>query len=237
MAAQHYATFLKTSDGEFSADTVSLQWISFKKIMKKRHGDSLTSMTLADLHANEEEFCQLYKLIDILLSLPPTSVPCETTFSQLKLLKTHRRLKLKQGTLDTLMQVKLNSPSIELFNPEPSIDMWLGNSLKPRAGRRLNYFRTPKNPKDNVTQEPESTVSRATESALENSDVQEQDDQVIIAEMQQKEIHIEQSASDSESDLDSDIDLDYDDDSDYFSDFQDEELNSKKISMFANEQQ
>jgi hypothetical protein len=35
MAARHYATFLKSSDGEFSADTVSLQWISFKKIMKK----------------------------------------------------------------------------------------------------------------------------------------------------------------------------------------------------------
>jgi hypothetical protein len=41
-------------------------------------------MTLADLYANEEEFCKLYKLIDILL-LPPTTVPCETTFSQLKL--------------------------------------------------------------------------------------------------------------------------------------------------------
>jgi hypothetical protein len=67
----------------------------------------------------------------------------------------------------------------------------------------LDYPRTPNNLKDKVTQEPECTVSRATESALENSDVHEQDDQVIIAEIQQKEMRIEQSASDSESDLDS----------------------------------
>jgi hypothetical protein len=50
-------------------------------------------------------------LVDLMLTLPPTSVRCETAFPQLKLLKTCRRSRLGQGVLNDLMAVKLLSIS------------------------------------------------------------------------------------------------------------------------------
>jgi hypothetical protein len=63
-------------------------------------------------------------LVDLILTLPPTSVRCETAFSQLKLLKTCRRSRLGQGVLNDLMAVKLLSPSVLEFNPDSSIQKW-----------------------------------------------------------------------------------------------------------------
>jgi hypothetical protein len=63
-------------------------------------------------------------LVDLMLTLPPTSVRCETAFSQLKLLKTCRRSRLGQGVLNDLMAVKLLSPSVLEFNPDSSIQKW-----------------------------------------------------------------------------------------------------------------
>jgi hypothetical protein len=65
------------------------------------------------------------KMIDLLLSFPPTSVPCETSFNQLKLLKTERRGSMAGSTLDALMRIRLTSADIEHFNPDPIIDNWL----------------------------------------------------------------------------------------------------------------
>ncbi|KAH3882995.1 hypothetical protein DPMN_006943 [Dreissena polymorpha] len=80
-------------------------------------------MSLADLYT--EEFDNLYSLLDLLLSLPPTSVPCESTFSHLKLLKTHRRLRLRQDTLNSLMMIKLSTPDVTDYDPSAAVDKWL----------------------------------------------------------------------------------------------------------------
>ncbi|XP_053385073.1 uncharacterized protein LOC128550296 [Mercenaria mercenaria] len=78
-------------------------------------------------------------VIHLLLSLPPTSVSCETSFSQMKLVKTNRRTRLQAKTLNDLMVVKLQSPGIDKFNPDEGIDKWLTTSAKPR---KPGYRRT-----------------------------------------------------------------------------------------------
>ncbi|KAH3794225.1 hypothetical protein DPMN_147756 [Dreissena polymorpha] len=47
----------------------------------------------------------------------------------MKLVKTSRRVKLGQGTLDNLLQIKLVTPTISSYDPEESIDQWLVSSL------------------------------------------------------------------------------------------------------------
>lgn len=60
----------------------------------------------------------------VLKSIPPTSVSCETTFSQLKVIKTCRRTKLKSETLNDILILKMESPKVEDFNPDDAIDIW-----------------------------------------------------------------------------------------------------------------
>lgn len=72
----------------------------------------------------ESDMKNIAVLVDLMLTLPPTSVRCETAFSQLKLLKTCRRSRLGQGVLNDLMAVKLLSPSVLEFNPDSSIQKW-----------------------------------------------------------------------------------------------------------------
>ena len=68
-------------------------------------------------------------IVDLLNCLPPTSVQCETTFSQMKLIKTSRRTKLRQASLNNILLVKLLSPTVQNFNPQASIDKWLVSKI------------------------------------------------------------------------------------------------------------
>jgi hypothetical protein len=73
----------------------------------------------------DDDLMNVINVIDILLTLPPTSVSCETSFSQMKLIKTSRRSSLHTATLNSLLTVKLTSPQIQEFNAEEAVDYWM----------------------------------------------------------------------------------------------------------------
>ena len=64
-------------------------------------------------------------LVDLLQSLPPTSVANEATFSQLKYVKNDRRARLSPTNLDNLLLIRIEGPTIQDFNPEEAIDLFL----------------------------------------------------------------------------------------------------------------
>ncbi|CAG2230307.1 Protein NipSnap homolog 1,Protein NipSnap homolog 2,Protein NipSnap [Mytilus edulis] len=68
-------------------------------------------------------------LLDMLNSLPPTSVYNETAFNQMKLLKTDRRHRLGGSRLDDCMMTKLEAPSVQEFDPTDAIDKWMIRNL------------------------------------------------------------------------------------------------------------
>ena len=88
-----------------------------------RYGTKLQSLSWSDVY--DAEFPQFMLIIEVFNCLPPTSVQCETTFSQMKFIKTSRRTKLSTSTLNSILLVKLLSPSVEHFNPNSSVDKWL----------------------------------------------------------------------------------------------------------------
>ena len=88
-----------------------------------RYGTKLQSLSWSDVY--DAEFPQFMLIIEVFNCLPPTSVQCETTFSQMKFIKTSRRTKLSTSTLNSILLVKLLSPSVEQFNPNSSVDKWL----------------------------------------------------------------------------------------------------------------
>ena len=79
------------------------------------------------MNLDDDDFQNIINVIDLLLSLPPTSVLCETSFSQMKLIKTTRRSSMTSETLNILLTVKLTSPDITQFKAEESVEQWLVN--------------------------------------------------------------------------------------------------------------
>ena len=64
-------------------------------------------------------------LIDLARSLPLTSVLNETSFNQMKLIKTDRRHRLTNAHLNDCMVIRLESPSFAEFDPVPAVDSWM----------------------------------------------------------------------------------------------------------------
>ena len=65
------------------------------------------------------------QLVDLVLSLPPTSSANERAFSQLKLLKTDRRHRLSNARLNSLMFIRLNGDTVAEFNPDAALGRFL----------------------------------------------------------------------------------------------------------------
>lgn len=71
----------------------------------------------------------IFKLIDIILCLPPTSVNNECTFSAIKLCKGKRRGRMKVSTLNDLLTIQIQSESVENFDPDQAIKHWMVSSF------------------------------------------------------------------------------------------------------------
>ena len=63
----------------------------------------------------------ILSLIDLILSLPSSSVEAERGFSLMKLIKTNWKSQLKDTTLSDLMVMKLESNPINTFDPNDAI--------------------------------------------------------------------------------------------------------------------
>jgi hypothetical protein len=78
-------------------------------------------------------------LMDLLRSLPPTSVKNESTFSYMKLTKSSRRGRLSNTGLDDILIVQMESRSIQDFDPKDAIEAWMvapsGRSRRPTFKR------------------------------------------------------------------------------------------------------
>ena len=64
-------------------------------------------------------------LVDLLLSMPASSAICEQGFSEMKRVKTDWRSRMRNDTLIDLMRVKIESPSIEEYDPTPAVASWM----------------------------------------------------------------------------------------------------------------
>ena len=90
-------------------------------------GSMLDDTTLADIHRSfrKHDVHNLLSVLNVLQSLPPTSVKNETCFSAMKLTKGKRRGRLNNSTVDNLLSVQLQAESMEDFNSDKAIQNWL----------------------------------------------------------------------------------------------------------------
>ena len=75
-------------------------------------------------------------LIDLVLTIPATSVEAERGFSVMKRVKTDYRNKLRNPAMNDLMRIILLSPSEAAFDPTPAIEHWYGALQRRQCCRR-----------------------------------------------------------------------------------------------------
>lgn len=118
-----------------------------------RHDGKFVDVSWEDVHSSlsGNRLHNILHLMDLLHSLPPTSVLNETAFNQMKLLKTDRRQRLSNKHLNDCLLIKLQSPAISEFDPKEAVDKWM---LSPSGQRRRHcYLRKKKAQKETDTNE------------------------------------------------------------------------------------
>ena len=86
---------------------------------------------------------KILTLIELVLTLPASSSENERGFSNMKLIKTDHRSKLKTTTLDQLLTIQMETPDVKKYQPDDDIHRWLQGA---KTSRRPTFFdgRTPK---------------------------------------------------------------------------------------------
>ncbi len=64
----------------------------------------------------------------------PSTAKVERLLSTMKVIKNERRTKLSGSTLDDLLEVKVEGPSLDNFSADAAIELWWKDS----TGRRVN---------------------------------------------------------------------------------------------------
>lgn len=90
----------------------------------------------------KEDYPHILAAIDLVLSLPSSTVECERGFSQLNMIKTDWRNRLNNSTVNDVMRVLLLSPSIDLFEPTAAVNLWFEDGLRKKRPQFNDFTRT-----------------------------------------------------------------------------------------------
>lgn len=130
--------YILTKNG---CDVAAMQteWRMLKILVKGQFMDK-AYVGLWEVMLTKEPFCSDFKnilhLVEIMLVLPISAAQCERGFSAQNRIKSKVRNSLSVSTLEDLVRISTEGPSLELFDPEPSVKRWLSSS---KRKRRPNY--------------------------------------------------------------------------------------------------
>lgn len=118
LLSQHFASCLAIEEDDINH--IVEEWYEFKVL-----GKNLTIMSLLERYFSlMDRFPYLANLLAIVVTLPISRSSCERGFSTMNIIKNKLRSNLKQDSMNSLMFINLNGPSLKDFNPEKSIDKW-----------------------------------------------------------------------------------------------------------------
>ncbi|XP_067654440.1 zinc finger protein 862-like [Haliotis asinina] len=104
------------------------EWLDLKMYMK-----DLVNQSLIDAYEflvcsgpdRESNLTNIFPLVNIMLTVSPSTADCESSFSRMNRLKTNLKTSMNQDTLSNLLQINIDGPSFEEFEPQKSIINWL----------------------------------------------------------------------------------------------------------------
>ena len=115
------------------------EFVGLKLLIARMFKDKIY-LSLWELMLTREPYCSDYKnilhLVHILLVLPVSSAVCERGFSSQKRIKSDARASLHTDTVEDLIRISVEGPSLEDFDARESVANWFSQGQK---ARRPNY--------------------------------------------------------------------------------------------------
>ncbi len=122
---------------------VQAEWRLLKTLVKGQFSDK-SYCSLWEVLLTKEPYCTDFQnvlhLVEIMLVLPISAAQCERGFSAQNRIKSKVRNSLHVSTLEDLIRISTEGPSLEQFDPEPCVKLWLSAKKK---RRRPNYTQWP----------------------------------------------------------------------------------------------
>lgn len=125
LVAQFRPLLLKN---DVDIDSIPKEWIRVKLDISRHHRDikefqAVWQMFLLD-GVKKNKYCNFLHLVRIILVLPVSTAQVERQFSTIKRMLGDWRLKLHSETLDYLLRISTEGPSIEAFDPSRAVQRW-----------------------------------------------------------------------------------------------------------------
>lgn len=118
--AAHFST---TVDSE----RLQLEWMRFKHILVSQFSET-SAHDVMEAMSSDSSLSSLYpylsKIASISLTLPVSTADCERGFSTMNRIKTDQRNRLITTTLDRLIRLSTEGPSIDTFDYEAAVSTW-----------------------------------------------------------------------------------------------------------------
>ena len=108
--------------------------------------------------ADSRKWSNVLLVTELLFALPFTNSKVERTFSTMKVVKTDQRTSLKTDTLDDLMEINVEGPSLDNFSADRAINLWWSDrTRRPNQKPRKEYRKRKQT--NNDDSDPEETAS------------------------------------------------------------------------------
>ena len=126
-------------------DDILPQWqsmkITFNSQFRDKDYNSLWKMLLSK-EPYKSDLKDILHLVKILLVLPISAAGCERMVSSQNRIKSSVRASLKTSSLEGLIRISAQGPSLEEFDPLPSVNRWFARGWnKGERQRRPNFSR------------------------------------------------------------------------------------------------
>ena len=120
----------------------------------------------------------VFFITDLLFSLPFSTAKVECYFSILKVIKNERRASLSCSTLNDLLEINTEGPTLSNFFPDAAIDLWWSDC---QSGRRVDQkFRKEYRRRQKTTEDSDAdSESSEVELDIEKWDSWFDDDQEV----------------------------------------------------------
>jgi hypothetical protein len=113
------------------------EWYEFKVVGKHLKIQDLLERTMS----NKDRFPFLSKLLEIVAVLPASTSSCERGFSQMYVIKGKLRSSMNPSTLNDLLMIHTNGPSLQDFIPDKLVNKWYFATKKRHNGghKKLSF--------------------------------------------------------------------------------------------------
>ena len=128
--AEHFRAPLQAKNVEifFNLDEMEDAVLYSRKHLNINNSTYMKNWDRLHNASDATQWLNLLQICQLLFSSPFSAAKIERTFSVLKAVKAERRTSLNSSTLEDLLEVKLEGPSLSEFSTDAAIELWWKDS-------------------------------------------------------------------------------------------------------------